>query len=200
MTKYSNEILIPLVIAAILTAIGFNIRRNRIDTFYLEFSQCNLPVSIFISLIFLLIKQPNKVKYILILFLGYMLFLIVNALTAYYKIECDTLVIRKNILTHKSYINIKEIAGIAPDINLLAESLCYKIIMADNNFYLIERYIEDAGLFFSKMKEINNEIMLADLEFKKPGFHILSSITRIILPMLFYTNGFRFLIRNILNQ
>jgi hypothetical protein len=197
MQKYVNEIAIPLIIAIGLTIIGLNIRRNRTDVFYLEFSQFNLGISIFISLIVLLPLWTNKGKYIFLLFLTFLLFLIINSSIINYKIEYNILIVKKNIFQCNSY-DIKEIVSINTGVNLITESPCYKVIMADNRFFLIEKNIENIELFFLRLKEINNEIIFPCLESKKTIYNLLDLlILRIIIPIAFYIIGFKFIITGI---
>lgn len=197
MKYYINQIIIPFVIAIILVIVGFNIKRNRGDFFYLEFSQFNLGISVFVSLAVLLFGTARG-KHVLIIVLGFILFMFINSLFTSYRIESDTLIVKKNILTDNLYIDIKQIESIDSTVDLLTESLSYKITLADSKSFLIERDIEDINSFFSSIKGVNDKIILPNLV-PENKFLVLNSIRNILLPIIFYTIGFRYLIKNILN-
>lgn len=192
------EIAIPFIMSIILTYIAFKIKRNRANVFYIEFSQLNLGISIFLSLVVLIPFWQNKGRLILIFLLGIILFSFFNSFFTYYKIESDQLIIKKNIFSRKIYININEIVSIDTSIDLPTDISSYKIVMNNNVSIQIQRDIENINNFFLKLKNINDTIILPKLELRDNLLKILDIIIRIIIPIVFYTAGIRYVMKKIL--
>jgi hypothetical protein len=192
------EIAIPFIMSIILTYIAFKIKRNRANVFYIEFSQLNLGISIFLSLVVLIPFWQNKGRLILIFLLGIILFSFFNSFFTYYKIESDQLIIKKNIFSRKIYININEIVSIDTSIDLPTDISSYKIVMNNNVSIQIQRDIENINNFFLKLKNINDTIILPKLELRDNLLKILDIIIRIIIPIVFYTAGIGYVMKKIL--
>ncbi len=198
MPKCIIEMIIPLITAIILTLVGFNIRRNKKDTYYLKLSQFNPGIAVLFSLATLIPAWPKEGKYIFLLFLGFIFFLTIDSLVICIKIKHGVLIIKKSILTHSLYVDIKNIVSIQPVFNFATENLCYKIVMFDNNYFLIESGIEDIDTFFRRLKKTNNEIVFSEQKHTRSAIHIIDLIIKIIIPISFYTVGGKYLLNHIL--
>jgi hypothetical protein len=199
MIKRIYEMLFPFILSIIVTFIVFKIKRNKPDVFYFDFSESNLALSVLLFLFVIIFLGQTKGKYAFLPLFAIILLFFLNLLFTYYKIENNNLLIKKNMFSRYSYINIKEIINIEVSSNLTTDAFSYKIIMSNDVFIHIETKIEDINGFFLKLKDINDEIIFPSGKSLVQLIElILKIIFQIVLSIVIYSISFNKILEKIL--
>lgn len=194
--KIIIQIILPIILTTVIVLSSLMIKRSSDNRFYYKLSEMNLPIALFLLLIFFFMGADNNIKFMFISIFFLIILFVLTGFTIYLEHQEDGISIKQGFFVKKKFLPYDQIDKVyfeyATD-----PSNTPQYVFVDNSGNEIEIHseIEKSEIFFNLLKERGkDDLVLEGVYKKRTVFFILNAIISYILYLIGFLKLFSYIL------